>query len=158
MNQASHAGQIEWHWRHFNELSNAELYLLLQQRQQVFVLEQHCLYGDMDDADQDAHHLLGWVTRDGRPQLAAYLRVLAPGVKFAEMSLGRILTTQAARGGGTGRALVAEGIARAERHYPGQRIRIGAQAHLEAFYCSFGFCKVSEPYDEDGILHIDMLR
>lgn len=158
MTASTCATPTEWQWRHFNELSNAELYTVLAQRQQVFVLEQTCLYGDIDDLDLDAHHLLGWRSIAGRRQLAAYLRLLAPGVKFAEMSLGRVLTTQAARGSGIGRALVAEGIARAEAQYPGQRIRIGAQAHLEAFYGSFGFVKVSEPYDEDGILHIDMLR
>jgi ElaA protein len=124
----------------------------------VFVLEQQCLYGDIDDLDLDAHHLLGWRTAGGQRRLAAYLRLLAPGVKFAEMSLGRVLTTQAARGEGIGRELLAQGILHAERQYPGQRIRIGAQAHLEAFYGAFGFRKISEPYDEDGILHIDMLR
>ena len=74
------------------------------------------------------------------------------------MSLGPVLTTKGARGGGSGRALLAEGIACAERQHPGQRIRIGAQQHLEAFYASFGFATVSAPYDEDGIMHIDMLR
>lgn len=148
----------EWQWRHFNELGNAELYTVLAVRQQVFVLEQHCLYGDIDGLDLDAHHLLGWRVIDGRRQLAAYLRVLAPGAKFAEMSLGRVLTTHAARGSGIGRELVAQGILHAERVYPGHRIRIGAQAHLEAFYGGFGFVKTGAPYDEDGILHIDMLR
>lgn len=157
MNQPT-SSATEWQWRHFDELGNAELYTVLAQRQQVFVLEQHCLYPDLDERDQDAHHLLGWRTIGGQRQLAAYLRVLAPGAKFAEMSLGRVLTTAAARGTGIGRELVAQGIAHAERQYPGQRIRIGAQAHLEAFYGSFGFRKDGDPYDEDGILHIDMLR
>lgn len=148
----------EWQWRHFDELSNVELYTVLAQRQQVFVLEQQCLYGDIDELDRDAHHLLGWRMLSGRRQLAAYLRVLAPGVKFAEMALGRVLTTQAARGTGVGRELIAQGILHAEQRHPGQRIRIDAQAHLEAFYGSFGFVKASEPYDEDGILHIEMLR
>ena len=148
----------EWQLRHFDELSNAELYLVLAQRQQVFVLEQQCLYNDFDGLDQAAHHLLGWRVIGGQRRLAAYLRILAPGAKYAEMSLGRVLTTQAARGSGIGRELLAQGIAHAERLYPGQRIRIGAQAHLAAFYGGFGFAKVSDPYDEDGILHIDMLR
>lgn len=152
------ASTTEWQWSHFNDLSNAELYTVLAQRQQVFTLEQQCLYDDIDGLDLDAHHLLGWRVIGGRRQLVAYLRVLAPGAKFAEMSLGRVLTTQAARGTGVGRELVAQGIAHAERLYPGARIRIGAQAHLEAFYGAFGFVKASEPYDEDGILHIDMLR
>jgi ElaA protein len=148
----------EWQWRSFAQLSNQELYQLLAQRQQVFVLEQQCLYDDFDGLDLEAHHLLGWRVIDGRRELAAYLRCLAPGAKYTEMSLGRVLTAQAARGAGIGRELVAQGIAHAERQHPGHRIRIGAQQHLESFYASFGFLTISAPYDEDGIMHIDMLR
>jgi ElaA protein len=148
----------EWQWRSFAQLSNQELYQLLAQRQQVFVLEQQCLYDDFDGLDLEAHHLLGWRVIDGRRELAAYLRCLAPGAKYTEMSLGRVLTAQAARGAGIGRELVAQGIAHAERQHPGHRIRIGAQRHLEPFYASFGFLTISAPYDEDGIMHIDMLR
>ena len=112
----------------------------------------------MDGYDQAAWHLLGWRVIDGKRQLAASLRVIAPGVKYTEMSLGRVLSTPAARGTGVGRELLVEGIARAEQLYPGHRIRIGAQQYLEAFYASFGFKTVSEPYDEDGIMHVEMLR
>jgi ElaA protein len=149
---------IEWQWRGFAELTTTELYEVLAQRQQVFVLEQQCFYNDFDGLDQQAHHLLGWRSIDGRRELAAYLRCLAPGAKYAEMSLGRVLTTKAARGSGAGRELLARGIECAERQHPGHRIRIGAQAYLERFYQSFGFKTISEPYDEDGIMHIDMLR
>lgn len=148
----------EWQWSSFACLPNADLYELLAQRQNVFVLEQQCLYPDLDGYDQDAWHLLGWKTIDGKRQLAASLRVIAPGVKYPEMSIGRVLSTQAARGTGVGRELLAEGIARAEQLYPGHRIRIGAQQYLEAFYGSFGFRTVSAPYDEDGIMHVEMLR
>ena len=149
---------IEWQWRGFADLTVAQLYEMLALRQQVFVLEQACLYPDIDGLDPDAHHLLGWRTVDGRRQLAASLRCLAPGAKYAEMSLGRVVTSPAARGTGLGRELVAQGIACAEGLHPGHAIRIGAQAYLEPFYASFGFVTVSEPYDEDGILHVDMLR
>jgi ElaA protein len=149
---------IEWQWRGFAELTTTELYEVLAQRQQVFVLEQQCFYNDFDGLDQQAHHLLGWRSIDGRRELAAYLRCLAPGAKYAEMSLGRVLTTRAARGSGAGRELLARGIECAERQHPGHRIRIGAQAYLERFYQSFGFKTISEPYDEDGIMHVDMLR
>ena len=149
---------IEWQWCSFADLTNAQLYEVLAQRQQVFVLEQTCLYPDIDGYDLDAHHLLGWRTVDGKRVLAAYLRVLAPGAKYDEMSLGRVITTQAARGTGAGRALLERGIQEAEQLYPGHRIRIGAQQYLERFYAGFGFETVSAPYDEDGILHIDMLR
>jgi ElaA protein len=148
----------QWQWSTFDQLSLTDLYQVLQQRQEVFVLEQQCLWQDMDDLDQGAHHLMGWREVDGKRQLAAYLRCLAPGAKYTEMSLGRVLTNKAARGGGIGRELMDQGIAHAERLYPGHRIRIGAQRYLEKFYTSFGFVTFSEPYLEDGIMHVDMLR
>jgi ElaA protein len=149
---------IEWQWSSFADLAVADLYEMLGLRQQVFVLEQTCLYPDIDGLDPGAHHLLGWRTVDGKRELVATLRCLAPGAKYDEMSLGRVVTSPSARGTGLGRELVAQGIACAERLHPGHAIRIGAQAHLEAFYAGFGFRTVSAPYDEDGILHIDMLR
>ena len=148
----------EWQWSAFSELSVDQLYQVLQQRQDVFILEQSCFYQDFDGLDPGAHHLLGWRTIAGQRQLAAYLRCLAPGVKYTEMSLGRVLSSKAARGSGIGRELLEQGIAHAERLHPGHRIRIGAQRYLEKFYTSFGFVTISEPYDEDGIMHIDMLR
>ncbi len=149
---------IEWQWLDFGSIPNRDLYELLRQRQEVFVIEQQCFYSDMDGFDEEAFHLLGWSELDGQRTLVAYLRCIAPGIKYPEMSLGRVLTTQAARGSGAGRQLIAEGIRRAEALHPGQRIRIGAQAHLEKFYGSFGFRAVGEPYDEDGIPHLEMLR
>jgi ElaA protein len=149
---------IEWQWNSFADLTVAQLYEMLALRQQVFVLEQTCLYPDIDGLDPGAHHLLGWRSVDGRRELAASLRCLAPGAKYEEMSLGRVVTSPAARGSGLGRELVAQGIACAERLHPGHAIRIGAQAYLERFYAGFGFVTVSEPYDEDGIMHVDMLR
>jgi ElaA protein len=148
----------EWQWLSFAEISGADLYEVLAQRQNVFVLEQQCLYQDVDGLDQAAQHLLGWRVIDGKRQLAAYLRCLAPGVKYPEMSLGRVLTTRAARGGGVGRELLEQGIRHAVQQHPGHRIRIGAQQYLERFYTGFGFKTISAPYDEDGIMHIDMLR
>jgi ElaA protein len=149
---------IEWQWQAFNDMAVADLYQVLYHRQQVFVLEQQCLYPDIDNFDQDAHHLTAWITKDGKRELAAYLRVIAPGVKYQEMSLGRILSTQAVRGAGVGRQLVAKGLEYAQALYPGHACRIGAQQYLERFYGSFGFKTVSEPYDEDGIMHIEMVR
>ncbi|OYO31657.1 GNAT family N-acetyltransferase [Janthinobacterium sp. PC23-8] len=149
---------ITWQWHTFDELGPRGLYQVLALRQRVFVLEQQCLYQDLDGHDQAAMHLLGWQEVDGRPQLAAYLRVLAPGAKYGEMSLGRVLTAPEARTTGAGKQLLLEGIARAVRLHPGHAIRIGAQQYLERFYQCFGFVTVSAPYDEDGIQHIDMLR
>lgn len=149
---------IDWQFSRFADLTPFDLYDVLAARQNVFILEQTCLYPDIDGYDLEAHHLLGWRDVDGKRQLAAYLRVLAPGAKYDEMSIGRVVTTPAARGSGAGRALLDRGIAHAEALHPGHRIRIGAQQYLERFYASFGFETVSAPYDEDGIMHIDMLR
>ena len=149
---------ITWQWSGFADLTVAQLYAMLALRQEVFVLEQTCLYPDIDGLDPGAHHLLGWRDAGGKPELVAHLRCLAPGAKYAEMSIGRVVTSPAARGSGLGRELVAQGIALACQLHPGHAIRIGAQAHLEAFYASFGFRTISAPYDEDGILHVDMLR
>lgn len=149
---------IEWQWRTFDALSNAELYTVLAARSQVFVIEQTCIFPDMDGLDTGAQHLLGWTIVAGQRQLAAYLRVLAPGVKYTEASIGRVLTTPAARGTGAGRALLVEGTHGADRLYPGHANRIGAQLYLEKFYQQFGYVTITAPYDEDGIMHVDMLR
>jgi ElaA protein len=120
----------------------------------VFVVEQTCAYQELDGWDLRATHLIGWDGSD----VAAYLRCFAPGVKYPEASLGRILTTAAYRGSSLGRELVRRGLQRLERQHPGTPVRIGAQARLERFYNSFGFIVASEPYLEDGIPHIDMVK
>lgn len=146
--------QITWQWRHFNELSTAELHAAYCLRQQVFIIEQNCIYPDADNLDLHSWHLLGQGP-DG--VLQAYLRLAPPGLKFAEPSLGRVVTAPAARSLGLGHSLVAEGLRQSAALFPGQGNRIGAQAHLQGFYGRHGFQPVGEPYDEDGILHIDML-
>lgn len=149
---------IEWQWLAFDEIDRRDWYEVLRQRQQVFILEQTCLYPDIDGIDLDCHHLMAWRTVDGQRTLLASLRCLPPGLKYTEMSIGRVLTTQAARGTGIGRELLAKGLPLADALHPGHACRIGAQAHLEKFYGGFGFVTVSAPYDEDGIMHIDMVR
>jgi ElaA protein len=148
----------EWQWAAFDALGNGDLYDLLAARQQVFVLEQRCFYADIDGVDRVAHHLLGWQVRDGKRHLVAYLRCVPPGVKYAEASLGRVLTSKAARGTGIGKQLLEEGVCRAEALHPGSGIRISAQLYLQRFYEGFGFRATSDVYDEDGIPHIEMLR
>ena len=148
----------EWQWSSFNELDIDALYALLARRQEVFILEQRCLYPDIDALDQRAYHLLGWQMRDGVRSLVAYLRCVEPGVKYPEPSLGRVLTVAAARGTGVGKALLEQGIRHSGQQFPGQRIRISAQLYLERFYQEFGFRRCSQPYDEDGIPHVEMLR
>jgi len=147
-------GQIIWRSSSFSALKLADWYRISQARLAVFVLEQHCPYQDLDDKDACAEHVTGWVDQ----QLAAYLRILPPGVSYPEPALGRVLTHPEFRRGGYGRDLMHAGIKRCIALHGEQPIRIGAQQYLERFYQSFGFHTVSPPYDEDGIAHLIMLR
>jgi ElaA protein len=151
------SGALRWQWSRMEELSTTELYAALAARQNVFTVEQHCAFQDADGHDAHAWHLLGWMPDASSPELAAYLRVLDPGRKFAEPSIGRVLTVAARRGTGLGRVLMVEGIARTMRSWPHRPIRIAAQERLEPFYASLGFRVASDPYMEDDIAHIDML-
>ncbi|GAB7128000.1 GNAT family N-acetyltransferase [Silvimonas sp. JCM 19000] len=144
---------LTWTWYRFSDFDSAALYAYLKLRQDVFVVEQNCVYGDLDDLDQPSWHLLG---RDAAGQVQAALRLVPPGLKYDTPSLGRVVVAAAARKGGTGSALVAEGLAQSGRLYPGLGNRIGAQAHLQRFYGALGFVTVSAQYDEDGIPHVDM--
>ena len=150
--------QVAWQWKRFAELTPVELYALLAARAEVFVVEQRCAFQDLDAVDQFAWHLLGWVNRGREPALAAYLRLIDPDRKYAEPSIGRVLTTAPFRGTGLGREAMREGLARAALLFPGRPVRIGAQQRLERFYVELGFRTVSAPYDEDGIAHVEMLR
>lgn len=145
---------MNWTWVRFPDLSLDDLYDALALRCRVFILEQGA-FQDPDGLDQVSWHLLG---RDDAGKLQAYLRVVDPGVKYAERSIGRVITSAEVRGTGAGRQLMAEGLARCDATWPGEPIRISAQAHLQAFYGGFGFRAVGEPYAEDNIPHIEMLR
>jgi len=150
--------EIAWQWTRFAQLTPHDLYAALRTRSEVFVVEQHCAFLDLDDADQEAWHLLGWSERRGARVLAAYLRLLPPGCKFTEASIGRVLTAAEFRRTGAGRALMREGVRKSAEIHPRHDIRIGAQRYLESFYGGFGFRPASKPYLEDGIEHIEMLR
>lgn len=143
-----------WRFARYPDLSPAEIHDVFRARIEVFVLEQACPFQDLDGLDPASWHL--FTASDG--EIDAYCRLVPPGTKFAEPSIGRVITTKRARGTGLGRELMREALARAQALWPGRGIRIAAQAHLERFYGEFGFVRASEPYDEDGILHIDMLR
>lgn len=146
---------IHWSWSRFADLGVDNLYDALALRCKVFVLEQGP-YLDEDGIDRMSWHLLG---RDDAGELHAYLRVVDAGVKYDEPSLGRIVTSKAARGTGLGSAVVAEGLARCDAMlWPGHANRISAQSHLERFYGRHGFLPVSAPYLEDNIPHTEMLR
>jgi ElaA protein len=145
--------QLNWVQKPFAVLSGAEVYRVMAARAAVFVMEQQCLYLDADFADQQCVHLFAQAS-DG--ELAAYARLVPPGLKFAEPSIGRVLTTEIARGKKLARPLMQRAIQACYELYGVQPIRIGAQHYLEGFYQSLGFLTVSEVYDEDGIAHIQM--
>lgn len=146
---------IEWTLVSYEHLSVDDLYDLTQARIEVFIVEQNCPYQELDGRDRQALHL--WA-RDPVAGVLAYARITAPGIRFDEPSIGRVITTQSGRGRGLGRELMVRAIEAIEQHYPNQAIRISAQQYLEPFYSSLGFQTVSEPYLEDNIPHLEMLR
>jgi ElaA protein len=147
---------LRWRWCRFDELGVHELQNIYTARQQVFVLEQACAYLDADGVDERSYHLAAWSTRQREP--LAYARIVEPGVKYTEPSIGRVITTAAARGTGLGRELVRRAVEHTLTAFPGQGIRISAQSRLERFYADFGFQRIGEDYLEDNIPHVEMLR
>ncbi len=146
---------LTWRCLPFDALHARTLYALLQLRTEVFVMEQNCVFQDMDGADAQCFHLLG--EREDNT-LVAYARLVPAGLKFTEASIGRVVTLPAARGGGLGHALVREAVQALHGLWGVQPIRIGAQARLEAFYRQHSFEPDGPTYIEDGIDHIEMLR
>lgn len=150
---------LRWRCIAFAALTPAELYRVLQLRTEVFVVEQNCVFQDMDGADASCLHLAGETARHSdEPQLMAYARLVPAGLKFPEASIGRVATAAQARGTGVGHALMRESIDELHRRWGTQPIRIGAQAHLQAFYRQHGFEPQGDGYLEDGIPHVHMLR
>jgi len=145
---------VNWLWRRFGDLGVDNLYDALALRCRVFILEQGP-YLDPGGVDRHSWHLLG---RDAQGALQAYLRVVDPGVKYEEPSIGRVITAPESRGTGLGRVLFSEGVVRCAAAWPGQGIRISAQAHLERFYGRYGFERVGESYFEDNIPHLEMVK
>ncbi len=150
--------KIEWKLSTFEELSTEELYAILQLRQQVFIVEQQCVYQDCDGRDRKAHHLMGWLTREEQRQPVAYLRIIGRGYGNKWPSVGRVLTHPDFRTKGIGRRLMKHCLLNIEDLYPGMPVYISAQQYLTRFYESFGFQVSSEGYDEDGIPHIGMIH
>lgn len=177
------SGGLQWQWLRFDQLSREQLYALLRLRSEVFVVEQDCVFQDMDGLDDQAMHLLGvrvavdsaqgreepakraGNTQQSRPppiltttELVAYVRCFPAGLTFDEASIGRVVTRQSARGGGLGHVLMTEAIRALVAQWGSQPIRIGAQAHLKSFYEHHGFADAGKPYVEDGIPHLEMVR
>ncbi|MDX5417712.1 MAG: GNAT family N-acetyltransferase [Hymenobacteraceae bacterium] len=140
----------------FHELTPSELYDMLRLRSEVFVVEQNCVFPDMDDKDQLCQHILFY---NEEQVLVATARLVPKGISYPDMmSIGRIVTSQLVRGTGVGKELVEMGIEECYRLFGKEPIRIGAQLYAKKFYESFGFEQSSEVYDEDGIDHIKMVK
>ena len=143
---------IEWSIKSWDELSKTELYNILSLRSEVFVVEQTCIYQDIDQKDQKAHHVLGVLDN----QLVAYSRIFKEGDYFKEASFGRAVTSQKVRGSGIGNQLVKETLVKMQQLYPKSSIKISAQSHLQKFYSKHGFVAEGATYLEDDIPHIAM--
>lgn len=146
--------KIQWQLKSFEELTPHQLYQLLRLRSEVFVVEQQCIFLDMDNKDQKCYHLLGWKGE----LLAASTRLVPPGISYTEMSIGRVVSSPLVRGTGIGRELMEVSVKACYELWGNAPIRIGAQCYLEKFYQSLGFEPEGEIYLEDGIPHIEMVK
>jgi ElaA protein len=145
--------ELKWKLNYFKELSTEELYTILQLRNEVFVVEQNCVYQDADNKDSISFHLSGW---DGG-NLVAYCRILPPGVSYTEASIGRVVSSPQYRNKGYGKQLMNEAIINTLAQFGCNTIKISAQLYLQKFYEQLGFVKLSDSYMEDNIPHIEML-
>lgn len=144
-----------WTCKPHAELTLAELYAILRLRSEVFVVEQDCVFLDMDgkDLQGQTEHLMAW--ENGA--LLAYCRLLEPALNDGQAVIGRVITAPAARGTGLGHELMRRAKDEVARLWPGQPVYLGAQARLRAYYAGHGFVPVTEEYIEDGIPHVGML-
>jgi ElaA protein len=138
----------------FQDLTVFELYELLKLRSEVFVVEQNCVFQDMDDKDQKCSHLMLFVDS----QLVGCSRLVPAGVSYQEMSIGRVITAASVRGKGLGKVVMELSIEACRQLFGGGDIRIGAQTYALGFYAALGFVAAGDTYDEDGIEHIEMVR
>ena len=145
---------IQYKCLKFNELSPFDLYELLKLRCQVFIVEQTCIYQDLDDKDQYAIHLVG---TDEQQNLLTYARILPPGISYDECSIGRVIVAESLRGKGEGHRLMKASMDFISLTYGPTPVRISAQSHLEKFYISQGFNSTGKAYLEDGIPHVEMI-
>lgn len=147
--------KLNWILKKFEALTPYELYDIMWLRNEVFVVEQNCVYQDADYKDQKGWHYMG-VDEEGK--LMSYVRLLPPGISYDEPSIGRVLTNPSARGTGVGRFLMQQAIEQCKALFGDVPIKIGAQFYLLKFYSSLGFVQTSEIYLEDNIEHIEMIR
>ena len=144
---------ISWNYKLFDELTPRELYAILQLRNEVFVVEQNCVFQDADNKDQSSYHVMGWLN----DQLICYTRLIPAGVSYNESSIGRVVISPPKRGKNLGRVLMHQSISILYSLWGKNPIKIGAQLYLKSFYESIGFQQCSNIYIEDGIDHIEML-
>ena len=146
---------IHWSFKQFDNLTPHELYSVLQLRNEVFVVEQNCVFQDADNKDQPSHHLMGWDNN----MLVAYSRIVPLGIAYDSFpSIGRVVTSPKTRRTGMGKILMHQSIEELQKLFGESSIKLGAQLYLKKFYESFGFVQSSDVYMEDGIPHIEMIR
>ncbi len=148
---------LEWHLKTFDELTNLELYQIIQLRVDIFIVEQNCPYSDLDDKDTEKGAFHFFATSHGK--VVAYMRILAPHISYPDMSsLGRVVTHQSVRGTGIGHELLEKAVAIIDEKWPDKVCHISAQSHLQAYYRRQDFIAVGGEYLEDDIPHIGMER
>jgi ElaA protein len=153
---------MQWHCLPFEQLSAEQLYHIVALREAVFVVEQNCPYLDADGKDPKCYHL--WASFDSaqddtlQHKILAYARIVKPGVSYPEVAIGRVVTAASVRRTGLGKELMQRAIDYVHELYGPVPIRISAQSYLIAFYQSFGFEVITEPYLEDDIPHVGMVR
>ena len=147
---------VEWVCKHHNDLGKEQLYAILRLRSEVFVVEQKCVYQDIDgqDLQGDTHHLMAWKGDD----LVAYLRLLDPETQAGDVVIGRVIVAPMARGTGLRHLLMEETLKQIDDIWPETPIFLSAQAHLQGYYARYGFLVTGEEYLEDDIPHIGMRR
>ena len=143
---------ISWKTKTFDELSTQELYQILRLRSEVFVVEQNCVYQDIDNKDQKALHLFGIL----EGEIIAYSRLFKPGDYFEFSSIGRVVVAEKHRDKNFGHALIDQSILEIKNRFKVENITISAQLYLKKFYESHGFKATSEMYLDDDIPHIEM--
>lgn len=144
---------INWNYKHFSELSTLEWYAIAKKRMEVFIIEQDCHYLDLDDKDLDAYHIYSVENEE----VIAYARLLSKGVSYPQVSIGRVLVVESARGKNLGHELMRKIMQFSEKMYGANEIKISAQKHLTKFYEEHNFKVVTEEYLEDDIPHVGML-
>ena len=144
---------MAFEFKHFNDLTNYELYEILQLRSEIFVVEQNCVYNDLDGLDNEAIHL--FFRLNGK--IIAYSRLLRPGTRFPDCSIGRVVVKQSERGKSIGIEMMNAAKDYILNEWGATRIKVSAQQYLQRFYENLGFEIVTEMYLEDGIPHFGML-